>query len=787
MSWNFIVNTLRYLKKNKGFTVLNISGLAVGFACAILVFTHAFKELSYNNKIPDKERVFYLVQKSPDSPLGNTTISYALPPMLAAHFPEIEYFARTENFSSFSNCIVSCQPSENKDILSFNEPEFCLADNDLFKIIQFPFVQGSAANALKEPNSIVLSKETAKKYFGDQPALGKTLTLNSEHVFSVTGVVDIPPYVTFNFSMLAPITTLRSKAELDGWNSNGQPLFKLNKSVDYKDFNAKIEHFYSEIAPEQIRNPEQLTLSVLPITERRLYYNKNPLYLLIFISLVVLVISIMNYINMSTSMVQKRTSEIALKKISGASVNLIRRQFMLETALICFVAVLLGIVLTFAGAPIIRKLIGSDVLPFLNDNLGLFVSGSVLLWLIVTLLSGFYPSFILSGIRPLSLFHKGRKTTSGVQSKNVVITFQFAVSILLIIITLMVGRQYRFMKDLPLGFDNELVMQIPFNNKLKQNFQNLKDELKQMSSVRDVCAASAMPAGVPNNSGVIWTDDKNQQHDESFGFVIVSEGFTQTFQMKMALGDEFTRERQEELKGVIINESAARQFGYDNPIGKSIDFWGKQNTIIGVVKDFQNNYLFNRVKPMILSAHPDNQGFTKFLFVSVRPGDIQGTISKIKKTIQKFSPEFPFEYSFTNVELDSYINEIRQINSAFNFGSFISLLLSVIGLVALAYHTIQSKIKEIGIRKVNGARSSEIVWMLNNNFLRLVIIAFVIASPVAWLVVSQLLQGIENHTTISWLIFALGGLLTFGIAMFTISLQSWKAATRNPVEALRYE
>ena len=787
MSWNFIVNTLRYLKKNKGFTVLNISGLAVGFACAILVFTHAFKELSYNNKIPDKERVFYLVQKSPDSPLGNTTISYALPPMLAAHFPEIEYFARTENFSSFSNCIVSCQPSENKDILSFNEPEFCLADNDLFKIIQFPFVQGSAANALKEPNSIVLSKETAKKYFGDQPALGKTLTLNSEHVFSVTGVVDIPPYVTFNFSMLAPITTLRSKAELDGWNSNGQPLFKLNKSVDYKDFNAKIEHFYSEIAPEQIRNPEQLTLSVLPITERRLYYNKNPLYLLIFISLVVLVISIMNYINMSTSMVQKRTSEIALKKISGASVNLIRRQFMLETALICFVAVLLGIVLTFAGAPIIRKLIGSDVLPFLNDNLGLFVSGSVLLWLIVTLLSGFYPSFILSGIRPLSLFHKGRKTSSGVQSKNVVITFQFVVSIMLIIITLMVGRQYRFMKDLPLGFDNELVMQIPFNNKLKQNFQNLKDELKQMSSVRDVCAASAMPAGVPNNSGVIWTDDKNQQHDESFGFVIVSEGFTQTFQMKMALGDEFTRERQEELKGVIINESAARQFGYDNPIGKSIDFWGKQNTIIGVVKDFQNNYLFNRVKPMILSAHPDNQGFTKFLFVSVRPGDIQGTISKIKKTIQKFSPEFPFEYSFTNVELDSYINEIKQINSAFNFGSFISLLLSVIGLVALAYHTIQSKIKEIGIRKVNGARSSEIVWMLNNNFLRLVIIAFVIASPVAWLVVSQLLQGIENHTTISWLIFALGGLLTFGIALFTISWQSWKAATRNPVEALRYE
>jgi len=617
------------------------------------------------------------------------------------------------------------------------------------------------------------------KYFGDQAALGKTLTLNSEHVFSVTGVVDIPKYVTFNFSILAPISTLRSKSELDGWNSNGQPLFKLNKSIDYKSFNTKLSHFYSEIAPTQIRNPEQFTLSVLPITERRLYYNKNPLYLLIFISLVVLIVSIMNYINMSTSMVQKRTSEIALKKISGAGVNLIRRQFMLETALICFVAVLLGIVLTFAGTPIIRKLIGSDVLPFLIDNLGLFISGSVLLWLTVTFLSGFYPSFILSEIRPLSLFHKGRKITSGVQSKNVVITVQFTISILLIIITLMIGRQYRFMKNLPLGFENELVMQIPFNNTLKKNFQNLSDELKQMSSVRDLCAASSMPAGVPNNSGAIWTDDKNQKHDESFGFVIVSEGFTQTFQMNMALGDEFTREKQEELKGVIINESAAKQFGYENPIGKSLNFWGKKSPIIGVVKDFQNNYIFNRVRPMILSAHPDNQGFTKYLFVSIRPGDISGTISNIKKTIQKFSPEFPFEYSFTNAELDSYINEIKQINSAFNFGSFISLLLSIIGLVALAYHTIQSRIKEVGIRKVNGARSSEIVLMLNSTFLRLVIIAFIVAIPIAWLVVSRLLQGIENRTTISWLIFAIGGLLTFGIALLTVSWQSWRAKCQN--------
>ena len=558
-------NSFRFLRKNKTFTIINIAGLAFGFTCALLILMHVYKEDAYNSAIPDSERVFYLLQKSPESQLGNTSISYALTPMLAQTFPEIEYYARTENFSWFSNCIVSYQYPGKSDLLSFNESDFYLADNDLFQIIHYPFIEGSEENALKDPNSIVLSKETAEKYFGDQPALGKTLVLNKEHIFKVSGVVEIPKYVTFSFSMLAPITTLRSASRLEGWDSNGQPLFKLSQKVNYKDFNKRIENFYSEFNPIDMQNPERLTISLLPATERRLYYNKNPLYLLIFIGLVVLLVSILNYVNLSTSLVQKRASEIALKKISGASKKAIGYQFMRETALIAFLSILLGALLSVVGLPVFKNLTGSDIQPFLHDHLGLFLIGSLILWLVVTLAAGFYPAMILSGVKPLTLFNKGKKSILGIQSKNILITAQFVISITLVILTAMVTRQYNYMDHMPLGFNNELVMQIPFTNNLKENYPKLKDELRTIPAVKNLCAASSMPAGIPNHSTVNWVDDKGENHEESFSFAIVSDGYTQTFEMQMAQGNQFTSNRPEELKGVILNETAARQLDPPGP------------------------------------------------------------------------------------------------------------------------------------------------------------------------------------------------------------------------------
>ena len=777
----------RFLRNNGTFNTLNIVGLAFGFTCAILIIMHVGKEKSYNTSIPEHDRVFYLVQKSPDSPMGNSTISYALPTLLSEHFPEIEYFARTENFSQFSNCIVSYQPAGTNELLSFNERSFYLADNDVFQIIQYPFLEGSPESAFYELNSIVLSKETAIKYFGNEPALGKTLVLNNDKFFTVSGVVDIPEYVTFNFSIIAPIKSLRTESKLTGWDSNGQPLFKLNKNTDYKVFNGKIKNFYSEIKPDNIRDPERLTLAMIPSADLRLYYNKNSLYLLIFIGIVVLAVSVLNYINLSTSLVQKRTSEIAMRKISGAGRWLIGKQFIRETAIISFLAVLLGAFLAKIGWPVFKSLTGSDIGFYINNHLEFFIGGSILLWLVVTLMASFYPAMILSNVRPLSVFKREKHSGVGIRSKNLLITFQFVISIMLVIITLMISKQYRFMAGMPLGFDNKMVMQIPLTNTLKSNYPSLKSELGKMAGIKSLCTASSIPAGIPNHSGVSWTDDNGEKHEESFAFAIVSDGYTQTFDMKMLMGDEFVAEKPNELKGVLINEAAAKQLGFEYPVGKQIKFWGKESTVIGVVSDFQNNFIFNRVKPMVMSAHPDNQGFTKFLFVSILPGNIEHSIRGIEKIVKEISPDFPFEYNFTSAEVAAYIDEIKQINNTLRLASIISIVLAVVGLVALTYHATQARTKEIGVRKVNGARNVEIMTLLNKAFIRNIIIAYTVACPIAWMIVYRLLQGIGNKTTITVGVFLLAGFIVGLIALLTVSFQSWNAATKNPVDALRYD
>ncbi len=787
MRFLIIGNIFRRIKKNGIYTIINIVGLSFGFTCALLIFLHVSKENSYNSAIPENDRVFHLLQKSPASPLGNTSISYAIPPMLAENFPEIEYFARTENYSSFSNCIFSYQPIDGDPAKVFNETSFFLADKDLFNIIQYPFLEGSRENALNGPTSIVLSKNTAARYFGDQPALGKILVFNNDKPYKVTGVVDFPDYTTFRFSMLAPISSLRTAEKLSGWDSNGEPFFKLSKNTNYTMFNAKLKNFIGEQGFEHIKNPEQISLSLLPITERRLYYNKNPLLLLVFIAIVVLIVSLLNYINMSSSLVQKRKSEIAMKKISGAGRMEIGQQFLIETFLISFIALIVGGTLTVLGTQIFRNIVGSDVQPFLEQHIWFCLAGSIALWIFSALLASIYPALILTGINPLVLFNKVDTIAKGKGSKNVLITFQFVISILLVIFTLMINRQYKFMANLPLGFNNKLVMQIPFTDQLKENYTHLKNELKQLSGVKNICSASSMPVGVPNHSYVAWTDSMDNKHEDSFGFAIVSDGYTQTFGMSMIKGNEFEQDRTDELQGIIINETAANILGYENPIGKQVYFWGKENTVIGVVKDFQNNYIFNKIKPMVMSAHPDNQGFTKFLFISLRNENIINTIKQVESTVQKITPDVPFEYSFINDGVLGYINEIKEINKAFQFASVIAIFLAIIGLIALTYHSTRVRIKEIGVRKVNGAHVWEIVGLLNKSVIKNLILALIIATPIAWIILYQLLLGIYNRTNIAWWVFAVSGGVVCLIALFTVSWQCWQAARRNPVEALRYE
>ncbi|MDC0584491.1 ABC transporter permease [Bacteroidales bacterium] len=782
----FIINNaIRNLKSNYGSSLINIFGLAFGFACALLIYLHVHHEKTCDSALPEHERIYCLLEESPNSRLGNMTISYAVSPLLAEKYPEIEHYARTENFSRFSNCIVWFK--DKGEIKSFNERDFYIADSSLFKIMQFTFTEGNRETAFTAQNSIVLTQETAHRYFGNESALGKTLTLNKNKNFTVTGVIEMPNNVSLGFPMVARMDYIRKKSKLEGWDGNGQPYFKLHKDVDIKAFNQKIENFYAELNPEQIRNPEQIKLSMFPIIERQTHYQQQNIRLLMFLCIVVMVVAALNYVNMSTSIVQKRSTEIALKKIVGAGKRSVQYLFLAETMIVCFVAFFIGLVLARVGASFFGNLIDSNLVQIFQTELIFILNFTLVIWITTTLLTSIYPSLVLSNLKPITLFGKGKKTSMGNYGKSALLTFQFAISITLVIFTIMIAKQNRFMQQIPLGLNTEFVVQVPFSQELKQNFRSLKSELQKSPFVNDVCAASTMPVAIENHSGITWTDDNGEEHNQSFGFAIVSDGYTQVFDMQISEGNEFDITRKQELNGIIINEEAARILGYKNPIGQPIHFWGKHNKIIGIVKDFQNNYLFSRIKPMVISAHPQNQEFTKHLFVSVNPQNATEAITYIEKVTKQFSPTFPFEHRFTNQQVENYINNLTETNATFKFAGIISILIALAGLMSLTYHTTLSRVKEVGIRKVNGARRSEILTLLNGSFLKWVILSFFIASPVSWLVIDRMFSNFGYRTTTSWWVFAIAGTFICALALITVSWQSWRAANKNPVEALRYE
>ncbi|XOV91755.1 MAG: ABC transporter permease [Bacteroidota bacterium] len=776
-------NILRYLTKNIEFTVINILGLALGVTCTIIIATHTFKEYSYNKNIPNNDRIFHLIQKTPDNPnLGSTYITYGLTPKLADQYSEIAYFSRFENYSNFSDCAITIK-DHDEELKAFSEHAFYVADSNFFKVFELPFLEGDPANALNSPDAIVLSEETAKKYFGDKQAVGNTLIFNSYQYYTVTGVVRIPEYLTIDFDLLVPITTIYREGMLNavGGNQNGEPYIRLVPNVDYKIFSEKIVNFYDEFVDES--NKGNIQLSLLPITERRLYYGGEKQYLLIFIGLVVLAISIFNYINMSTALIHKRHGEIALKKITGASRKTIAFQFMLETTTMCVAALLLGMVLSFLGAPLFEQLTGSDIKPYIISNIELFIGYGLITLVILIIATGFYPAMVLSEMKPISLLsnNKGRS-----KSKSILVTTQFAVSIVLIIMTITISRQYNKMAEMPLGFNNEMVMQIPFSEDLKKKGDFLIDELRKIPGVQYAAAGSTSPVGIPHNYGIRWIDSRGTQQVQSMSFAIVTDGYVKTFGMDLINGRPFD-DRSNGRDGLIINESAAKILDFENPVGEYIDFWGIKCEVIGVVKDFQNNYLVNEIQPMVFFADPNRQGFTKFLFVSINPSNPEQTIASVEKLVNEVSPPTIFEYTFTSAILKDYIQSVLQINRAFLTGSIMSIILLMIGMIALTHHTIQARIKEIGIRKVNGAKILEVILSLNKSYFMWISTAFLIASPLAWFAMKTFLESFAYPIELSWWIFALSGLLTMSIAAITVSYQSWKAATRNPVEALRYE
>lgn len=777
ISWRNII-------KLKEFSLINIFGLAIGLSCVILSALWVVHEQSYESFFSQPENIYvvstrYAYDKNDK---GSYFSPYALSKNIAQTFPEVKAYTRFETFSQFSNCMLRRSDDTEKN---FYEQNFCLCDTSFFTIFDFAFKYGQIENAFKNIYSLVLSGDAAKKYFGDENPLGKTLIFNNDKEYTVSGVVDIPKNTQIYFDVLAVNYTLRDAGYLEGWDSNGPGFVKLNENSDISSLNLKMGSFIKDTnAPLR----EGTVAELFPIQKIHTRYGLQVLmYIISSVAFLILIIAILNYVSLSTALFSKRAKQVAMSKISGASKSNLSAQFLIESILIAFIALLLAFGLVYSILPVFNSITDSQLKLFNNaqwPNSWLFF---FLIACLVGFISGIIPSVLLAIKKPLTLLKNQKNTISSRQiGRKTMVVVQFAISILLIASTLFIYKQRLFLGSQPLGFEDAYILKIPINEKLLENFTGFSDELKRNANIINVTAASTIPAGIGNHSPLKWgLGDENMEPNTKFA--IVMPNFVNTFDMKMVLGKSFSFSDVSSQNGYIINQTMANRMEDPNPIGRRVNFWGRDGEIIGVVNDFQNNWITREVKPMVLSAYPGSQHFIKFIFIKINGSEISKTLEYIGEVQQQFSANYPFEYSFIDTEIDSYLKDEGRFNSIFLFFSIIAIFLASMGLFGLTLFSSEKRTKEIGVRKVNGARIFEIFNLLLNELVACIIAAFVLTCPLVYLLLKQWLLNFSYKTTLSWWVFAIAGFTVLIIALLTVSWQTYRAARRNPVEALRYE
>jgi putative ABC transport system permease protein len=665
------------------------------------------------------------------------------------------------------------------------------ADKDFFGVFNFPFKYGNATSAFENKNSIVLTEKMSTKLFGESDPLGQKLEFElwgQWRDFEVTGVInDIPANSSLDFEMLFPISFL-------GWDENNW----LNGCV--KTFistvpGTNMDELAKKIALLNREHNIKATalLSLQPLTKVHLYNLEGGgrityVYLFSAIAIAILIISCINFVNLVTAYSGKRMKEVGVKKVMGASRGQLRRQFLLESVWFALFAFLLALFLVRLGIPLLNKLASTEI-QFQ------WFAPATLLFLAVALftgvVSGIYPSIILSSSSFTSLAKGGiiRKSISGLpSSREILVGFQFLASIMLIAGAITIHKQLSFIKNKDLGFNKEHIIKIALRTDLCD--PGKQDAIKQeLLTNTDILSVTACNSNFTNWQFTIDENDVSWEGKEPNDKVemeinAVDFDYLKTFGMKMADGRFFSKESPTDQNGaVVLNQAAVEMLSMQNPVGRLFNYHGTRR-IIGVVKDFNFVSLHEKVNPLVLTIDP---GQYHSLYIKVRGNHLQNTLHYIEQSIRQAVPDYPFAYSFLDDNLNKLYQPEQSAGNILSVFSMFAIIISCLGILGLIIFIAERRTKEIGIRKVNGATIYEVMALLNRDFVKWVAIAFVIATPIAYYAMNKWLENFAYKTTLSWWIFALAGLLALGIALLTVSWQSWKAATRNPVEVLRNE
>ena len=785
---NYVTIAFRSLKRHKVYSLITISGLTLGMAAFLLISVWVLHELSFDRFHDNATSIFHVFEKRhfPDQVRQNFGTPGPLSEQLKADFPEIRESVRV--------AMTGERVLRYEDKI-FYEDSILTVDPEFFVMFSFPFIEGDREMALVHPNGIIIAERVAQKYFGREDPIGKILTMDNRFDFTVAGVIkDVPSNSHLQFDMVVPFDVVEKLGWVtDAWDfSMALTYIQLEESIDYRKFEQKIAGLVK--SHDEDTNIE---LFLQPLTKIYLYSSyDNPdgrgriqyVYMFSLLGILILIVACINFMNLATARSEYRSREIGLRKVIGASKAHIIRQFLVEAIFIAFISLLLTPLLIQIFLPGFNQI--TEETFALSDFLSaamIFVILGVTLF--TGILSGSYPALFLSSFEPVIVLKK--RSASGQRGtflRKGLVLVQLSISLILLILSAVIFSQIDYLKSKDLGLSKVHVVTIPLgiaNEENSQIYKRFKNEIKQTSEIENVTAAFTHPTYFGTQAKDVVFEGRKLDEEMPINVTSVDFDFIETLKIEVLEGRSFAEEYGAEKNNLIINEKLETILGDGSALNKTLEIGNDyKGRVIGVVKDFHLESVSNsQIGPLILFLNPG----INYIFVRIRPDDIASTLERLEQTWMKIAPHLPFTYSFLDEEFDQLYSDVENLGVILKYFTIIAGFIACLGLFALSSFAAERRTKEIGIRKVLGSSVGDILYLLNKDFLKLILMANVISWPISWILMNSWLENFPYRVGLSWSTFVLMGLLTLFVTLVTVSIQTLRASFANPSNSLRYE
>jgi putative ABC transport system permease protein len=786
---NYFKIALRNLLKNRGYSFINIGGLAVGLASAMMIFLWIADEYSFDKFQTNYDNIYQLYQ-SQEWNMGHigtgSSMPYPMKETLPTKASQVKYICLT-NWGE-GNMLQVGEKRMNKFGRSVSE--------DFLKMFTFPLIKGDQNHALDDPTSIVITESTAKAFFGDAEPMGQFIRIDNQHELKVTGVVrDVPKQSAFRFDYLLPFSYFEAtwpwvQNAKNRWDNNSFQMYvQLHDGATEAETNAAIHNIIKE------NNPKAPTAKLFlhPMSKWRLHANfeegKNTgglidyVRLFTAIAVFVLVIACINFMNLATARSESRAKEVGIRKSIGSRRNELILQFLGESVAITALAFVLAVALIELLLPSYNLLVDKNISVDYTNGWIWFTAISLIL--VIGLFTGSYPAFYLSGFQPVKVL-KGKINSAkgGSIPRKVLVVLQFATSIALIIGTVVIYQQIQHVKNRDMGYDRENLIQIWSNNELETNFQTVREELVRTGAVKSACKSNSPVTSIFSSNEIKWQGMPADTR-VAFSTIATEYDYTETMGVKMIMGRDFSRDFPSDSSAVIINEAALKMIGFEDPIGQKLEWGGGQFEIIGVMQDMVMTDALGEVQPLSMFLIP-----TWSTTITIRlnkTDDLKASLAQVESVFKKHNPNYPFEYQFTDDLFNRKFANINLISRVAGIFAGLAIAITCLGLLGLAAFTAEQRTKELGIRKVMGASVASLVMLISKDFTRLVLLGFVLAAPLAWWYLNQFLLRYEYRIEIGYWIFGTVGVFALLLTIIIVSTQAMKAALANPTNSLRSE